>query len=64
MPLVSFDYIKDGQSIQWPRDTKDIARSRISKKESIQLPKDNKGITRSRISKKDCQYNDQKIPKA
>jgi hypothetical protein len=27
-------YIKEGQSIQWPKDTKDITRSRISKKDS------------------------------
>ena len=47
-------YIK-GQSIQWPKDTKGIPISGISKKESIQWSKDTKGITRSHISKKDSQ---------
>ena len=57
-------YIKELQSIQWPKDTKGITRSRISKKQSIQWPKDTKGLTGSRISKKDSLYNGQNIPKA
>ena len=50
--------------MQWPKYTKGITRSRISKTESIQWPTDTKGITRSCISKEDSQYNGQKIPKA
>jgi hypothetical protein len=56
--------IKDGHAIQWPKDTKGVIRSQISKTDNaIQWPKDTKGVIRSQISKTDMQYNGQKIPK-
>ena len=55
--------MKEGQTIQWPKDTKGVIRSLRSKKETIQWPKYTKGLIRSLRSEKDRQYNGQKIPK-
>ena len=54
-------YIKEGQSIQWPKDTKGIIRSCKSKEDSqYNGQKTPKAYPEAGISKKDSQYNDQK----
>ena len=57
-------YIKEGHSIQWSKDTKEIIGNSTSKKD-IQYngQKITKEVIRNSTSKKDIQYNGQQISK-
>ena len=57
-------YIKEGHSIQWSKDTKEVIRNSISKKDiQYNNQKDTKEVIRNSTSRKDIQYNGQNIPK-
>jgi hypothetical protein len=56
-------YIEEGQTTQWPKDTKRGNQNPYIEEElTTQWPKDTKGVIRICVSK-NRQHNGQKIPK-
>jgi hypothetical protein len=49
--------IEEGQTTQWPQDTKGVIRIRQSQKDRQHNDQDTKGVIRIRKSQKDRQHN-------